>query len=211
MKVAACKYPVGRPSSFDEFAAKQRRLLGAAASRGAQVAVLPEYLSLELAALFPAEVHGDLHASLAAIQPLRAAWLELFAGLARETGVSEATMSRIETGASEVSAPHLYALARHLGADIASFFAEGGTALRPGARSLTRAGEGQGYTSARLQAEVLNGDLLHKRMHPFRNRTTARTRLPLLKSASRTTFSFGVCRALPSPQPAQGICCRHCS
>lgn len=87
MKVAACKYPVGRPSSFDEFAAKQRRLLGAAASRGAQVAVLPEYLSLELAALFPAEVHGDLHASLAAIQPLRAAWLELFAGLARETGM----------------------------------------------------------------------------------------------------------------------------
>jgi transcriptional regulator with XRE-family HTH domain len=109
------------------------------------------------------------------IRTLRLARGLSLAGLARETGVSEATMSRIETGASEVSAPHLYALARHLGTDIASFFAEGGTALRPGARSLTRAGEGQGYASARLQAEVLNGDLLHKRMHPFRNRTTART------------------------------------
>lgn len=97
------------------------------------------------------------------------------ADLARQTGVSEATMSRIETGVSEVSAPHLYALAQHLGADIASFFSEAGAALRHGARSLTRAGEGQGYASARLQAQVLNGDLLHKRMHPFRNLTTART------------------------------------
>ncbi|WP_028917432.1 carbon-nitrogen hydrolase family protein [Pseudoxanthomonas sp. J35] len=87
MKVAACKYPVGKPASFDEFAGKQRRLLGEAAARGAQVAVLPEYLSLELAATFPPDIHADLHASLAAIQPLRAQWLALFAGLARETGM----------------------------------------------------------------------------------------------------------------------------
>lgn len=87
MKVAACRYPVGRPADFAEFAARQRALLGEAAARGAQLAVLPEYLSLELAATFPPRVHGDLIASLAAIQPLRAAWLELFAGLARETGM----------------------------------------------------------------------------------------------------------------------------
>ncbi|KAF1698931.1 nitrilase [Pseudoxanthomonas jiangsuensis] len=87
MKVAVCKYPVGRPRDFQAFAERQRRLLEEAAARGAQVAVLPEYLSLELAALFPAQVHADLHASLAAIQPLRAAWLELFAGLARRTGM----------------------------------------------------------------------------------------------------------------------------
>jgi predicted amidohydrolase len=71
MKVAACKYPVGRPAGFAEFADRQQRLLGEAAARGARVAVLPEYLS----------------ASLAAIQPLRAAWLELFAGIARGTGM----------------------------------------------------------------------------------------------------------------------------
>lgn len=87
MKVAVCKYPVGRPASFEEFAEKQRRLLGEAASRDAKLAVLPEYLALELAALFPADVHGDLHASLAAIQPLRTRWLEAFATLARDTGM----------------------------------------------------------------------------------------------------------------------------
>ncbi len=87
MKVAACKYPVGWPADFEAFAARLRVLLGEAAARGARLAVLPEYLSLELAAMFPPRVHGDLHASLAAIQPLRAAWLELFAGLARDTGM----------------------------------------------------------------------------------------------------------------------------
>jgi len=87
MKVAVCKYPVGRPGGFDEFADKQRRLLADAAARGAQIAVLPEYLSLELAAIFPPAVHGDLLASLAAIQPLRDSWLELFGGIARDTGM----------------------------------------------------------------------------------------------------------------------------
>lgn len=87
MKVAACKYPVGRPADFAGFADKQRRLLGEAASLGARIAVLPEYLSLELAALFPPAVHADLRASLAAIQSLRGDWLELFAGIARDTGM----------------------------------------------------------------------------------------------------------------------------
>ena len=87
MKVAACKYPVGRPADFDAFAARQRALLQEAAAAGARVAVLPEYLSLELAAIFPPRVHADLPASLAAIQPLRAAWLELFGSIARETGM----------------------------------------------------------------------------------------------------------------------------
>lgn len=87
MKVAACKYPVGRPADFAAFADKQRRLLGEAASLGARVAVLPEYLSLELAALFPPAVHADLGASLAAIQSLRGDWLALFAGIARDTGM----------------------------------------------------------------------------------------------------------------------------
>lgn len=87
MKVAACKYRVGQPGDFGAFASRQRGLLQAAASAGARVAVLPEYLSLELAANFPAEVHGDLGASLAAIQALREPWLALFSGLARETGM----------------------------------------------------------------------------------------------------------------------------
>ncbi len=84
MKVAAAKYPIGEPRDFAEFASKQERFLREAKTRGAQLAVLPEYLSLELAAMFDETIRGDLLASLVAIQPLRDAWLELYARLARE-------------------------------------------------------------------------------------------------------------------------------
>ena len=97
------------------------------------------------------------------------------ADLARATGVSEATMSRIETGASAVSAPHLYGLAQHLGVDVAALFSAEAGAIRPGVRSVTRAGEGESFASPRLQARLLNADLLHKAMTPFLNRVTATT------------------------------------
>ena len=87
MRVAACKYPVGAPRDFEAFAAKQAALLGEAKARGARVAVLPEYLALELAAGFEPATRADLAASLAALQPLRAAWLALYARLARELGL----------------------------------------------------------------------------------------------------------------------------
>lgn len=87
MKVAVAKYPIDAPSRFDDFAAKQRAWLREAAAGGARIAVLPEYLSLELAATFDPPVRGDLHASLAAIQVHRVAWMALFAGLARESGI----------------------------------------------------------------------------------------------------------------------------
>ena len=87
MKVAACKYPIGEPGDFAAFAARQEAMLGEAKRQGAELAVLPEYLSLELAAMFGTDTRGDLHASLAAIQPLREAWLALFAALARGLGM----------------------------------------------------------------------------------------------------------------------------
>ena len=83
MKVAVANYPIGAPRSFAEFAEKQSRLLAEAANAGAELVVLPEYLSLELAASFDAGVSGSLPASLPAIQGYRGQWLELFAGLAR--------------------------------------------------------------------------------------------------------------------------------
>ncbi len=82
MRVAVAKYPVEAPADFAAFADKQARLLESARAQGAQFAVLPEYLALELAAGFASAVRGDLHASLAALQPLRAAWCELFTQLA---------------------------------------------------------------------------------------------------------------------------------
>lgn len=88
MKIAVAKYVIDAPRDFAAFAAKQRALLGEAARAGAQLAVLPEYLSLELAAGQPPEQRLDLGASMAALQPLEPAWHELYSGLAREFGMA---------------------------------------------------------------------------------------------------------------------------
>ena len=84
MKVAVAKYRIQAPADFAAFAERQARVLGDAAAQGARVAVLPEYLSLELAATFDAATQADLHASLAAIQRYREDWLALYACLAKE-------------------------------------------------------------------------------------------------------------------------------
>ena len=60
MKVAVAKYPIGEPGDFEAFASKQAAFLRGAKAQGAQLAVLPEYLSLELAAMFDAATRGDL-------------------------------------------------------------------------------------------------------------------------------------------------------
>ena len=100
MKVAAARYAVQAPASFDDFAARIRGLLESAASRGAQLAVLPEYLSLELAASFGPAIASDLPASLAATQRYRAPWLQLFSTLARDTGMAIAAGTfLLDTGA----------------------------------------------------------------------------------------------------------------
>lgn len=87
MKIAVATYPIDAPARFDDFAQKQARWIAEAAALGARVAVLPEYLSLELGATFAPGIAGDLHASLAAIQTHRAAWIDLFSGLSRRHDV----------------------------------------------------------------------------------------------------------------------------
>lgn len=84
MKIAVAKYPVHAPASFADFARRITTVLGQARQQGARIAVLPEYLSLELAASLGEPVAADLKASLAGIQAFRQAWLALFAGLARQ-------------------------------------------------------------------------------------------------------------------------------
>lgn len=84
MKIAVARYEIGAPVDFAAFARRQRQELAEAAAAGARIAVLPEYLSLELAATFAPDIQRELPASLAAIQRYRQPWLELFAGLARE-------------------------------------------------------------------------------------------------------------------------------
>ena len=100
MKVAVAKYVIGEPLDFAAFANRQRELLGSAKAQGAQLAILPEYLALELAAMFDLHVRVDLGASLAGLQPLREAWLELYADLARELDL------HIHAGSFPVAAGH---------------------------------------------------------------------------------------------------------
>jgi len=87
MKIAVAKYQIQAPARFTAFAERQRRLLGEMAEAGARLAVLPEYLSLELAACFDSDIRSDLARSLAAIQRWRDDWLHLFETLSRDTGM----------------------------------------------------------------------------------------------------------------------------
>ena len=87
MRIAVARYPIGQPGSFAEFAEAQRRWIDEAAQAGAGISLLPEYLSLELAAVFDDRVRGDLHASLSAVQALRQDWIALYRRLAAESGV----------------------------------------------------------------------------------------------------------------------------
>ncbi|MGH8078245.1 MAG: carbon-nitrogen hydrolase family protein [Lysobacter sp.] len=84
MKVAVAKYTIDAPRDSAEFADKQARWLGEARAGGPGLAVLPEYLSLELGATFDEATQGELHATLAATQAFHGAWMELFALLSRE-------------------------------------------------------------------------------------------------------------------------------
>jgi transcriptional regulator with XRE-family HTH domain len=95
--------------------------------------------------------------------------------LAKDTGVSEATLSRIENGHTEASAALLYRLATLLNVEISSFFSDNSTPLKGRARSVMRKGDGAKFTSERLSALVLSAELAQKHMHPFINVTSART------------------------------------
>lgn len=94
------------------------------------------------------------------------------AGLAKSTGVSEATLSRVENEQTLVSAHHLYQLANALGADITAFFDDASPPLSNGIRSICRKGEGVALATARYDALVLCTDLAAKRMHPAINCVT---------------------------------------
>jgi predicted amidohydrolase len=87
VKVAVAKYTIDALADFDAFARKQSIWLDEARAAGASIAVLPEYLSLELAATFDAGVRNDLLASLAATQEYHPRWMTLFGDEARRTGM----------------------------------------------------------------------------------------------------------------------------
>lgn len=87
MRIAVAAYPLQTLSSFDAWADKQGRLLAEAKALGAGLAVLPEYLPLELAGIQPAAIREDFAASLAALQAMFEPWQGLYLQLARELGL----------------------------------------------------------------------------------------------------------------------------
>lgn len=97
------------------------------------------------------------------------------AELAKATGVSEATLSRVENDQTLVSAHHLYQLAKALGADITAFFEDGTRPIANGIRSISRKGEGLALSTARYEAQVLCTDIANKRMHPAIDTVTIRS------------------------------------
>jgi transcriptional regulator with XRE-family HTH domain len=79
----------------------------------------------------------------ARISALRKAHGLRLAQLAKVCGFSQATLSRIETGQTSVSAHHLFQMAQYLNVDIADFFRDDAAPLTKGMRSITRAGDRQ--------------------------------------------------------------------
>lgn len=93
LTIAAARHAVAPAASFAEFAARQEAGIAEAASRGATVAVLPEYLALELEGSLAAAERSDPAATLQALQRHRADWDALFRRLAARHGIAIAAGS----------------------------------------------------------------------------------------------------------------------
>jgi predicted amidohydrolase len=87
VRVAACAYPIERLDAFATFRNKQTALVHAAVQVGARLLVFPEYASMELSSVLPAEEQGDLARELDGLQRLLPEFLHLYTELAREQGV----------------------------------------------------------------------------------------------------------------------------
>ena len=97
------------------------------------------------------------------------------ARLAEQTPMSEATLSRIENGLSDITASNLYALAAAMDVKVEQFFAGQIGANPRGLRSVTRSGQGVPFHSGVFQSHLLSADLSSKQMNPFINVTFARS------------------------------------
>lgn len=97
------------------------------------------------------------------------------ATLASLTGISEASLSRVENGQVLVSAHNLYVLSQVLEVDITAFYAPTAHPLRAGIRSVSRRGGGEEISTERFLSKVYASDLSRKKMHPALNIISART------------------------------------
>lgn len=87
-RIAAAQYPIEFLGDWSRYEGKIGTWVEAAARGGAKLLLFPEYFSMELASLFPAEVHASLPAQLPALQELLPQFLALFAAAARRHDVT---------------------------------------------------------------------------------------------------------------------------
>ena len=89
------------------------------------------------------------------------------------TGISEATLSRVENGQTLVSAHNLYALSKALNVDITALYEDSASPLRSGIRSISRSAAGHTIATQKFTSTVFGSDLANKKMHPALNEITA--------------------------------------
>lgn len=95
--------------------------------------------------------------------------------LARLTGISGPTLSRVENGQTLISAHNLYILSKVLSVDITAFFEGERRPIGSGIRSVCRRADAVRLKTARYLADVLCTDLANKKMHPSINIVTIRS------------------------------------
>ncbi|MCO6187411.1 carbon-nitrogen hydrolase family protein [Rhizobium sp. L1K21] len=88
MKIAACQYAFELIETPETYADHLTRLVREAAEKGAELLLLPEYSAMALTGQLAPEIRSDLHASIAGLQDLLPAWLELSSELARNFNIT---------------------------------------------------------------------------------------------------------------------------
>lgn len=87
MVVAAAAYPVEKLDSWQSYTAKIDIWLRQAVAAGAQLALFPEYLAMELVSLLPAGRHPSPFLQLSALQDFLPDFLELFSQMAEKYAI----------------------------------------------------------------------------------------------------------------------------
>ena len=88
VRIAAAQWPIERVASLAAWRTKLDQWMARAAAERTQLAVVPEYASMELTALLPDDVRADLRAQLHAMQPMLAPYREAYAAAARRHGMT---------------------------------------------------------------------------------------------------------------------------
>lgn len=87
LTIASAQYPIGQPSSLEEWEDKIADWVAKGAATGAQLIVFPEYAAIEQAACLGPAVYSDLQKTLHAVAELAASRVQLHLDLARQHNV----------------------------------------------------------------------------------------------------------------------------